>query len=95
MEKLSKHYVYILLCRDGTLYTGYTTDPARRLEEHNKGTGAKYTRSRLPVSMVYIEEGDDLSWGLRREAAIKKLTRREKLKLIEKAGDIRGKTPRR
>lgn len=95
MEKLSKHYVYILLCSDGTLYTGYTTDPSRRLEEHNKGTGAKYTRSRLPVSMVYIEEGSDLSWGLRREAAIKKLTRREKLKLIEKAGDIHGKTPRR
>lgn len=95
MEKLSKHYVYILLCSDGTLYTGYTTDPVRRLEEHNKGTGAKYTRSRLPVSMVYIEEGSDLSWGLRREAAIKKLTRRDKLKLIEKAGDIHGKTPRR
>lgn len=95
MEKLSKHYVYILLCSDGTLYTGYTTDPSRRLEEHNKGTGAKYTRSRLPVSMVYIEEGSDLSWGLRREAAIKKLSRRDKLKLIEKAGDIHGKTPRR
>lgn len=95
MEKLSKHYVYILLCSDGTLYTGYTTDPSRRLKEHNKGTGAKYTRSRLPVSMVYIEEGSDLSWGLRREAAIKKLTRRDKLKLIEKAGDIHGKTPRR
>lgn len=92
MDKLSKHYVYILLCSDNTLYTGYTTDPARRLEAHNKGAGAKYTRSRLPVSMVYLEEGEDLSWGLRREAAIKKMSRRDKLKLIEKAGDIHGKT---
>ncbi len=95
MEKLSKHYVYILRCSDDTLYTGYTTDPARRLEEHNKGTGAKYTRSRLPVSMVYLEEGWDLSWGLRREAAIKKMSRSDKIKLIEKAGDMHGKTPRR
>ena len=95
MEKLSNHYVYILRCSDGTLYTGYTTDPERRLEEHNKGTGAKYTRSRLPVTMVYLEEGADLSWGLRREAAIKKMSRSDKLKLIEKAGDMHGKTPRR
>lgn len=87
MEKLKKHYVYILRCADDTLYTGYTTDPARRLEEHNRGVGAKYTRARLPVDLVYVEEGANKSWGLRREAAIKKLCRSEKLKLIEKAGD--------
>lgn len=91
---MKKHYVYILRCSDDTLYTGYTTDPARRLEEHNRGVGAKYTRARLPVDLVYVEEGGDKSWGLRREAAIKKLRRSEKLKLIEKAGDSHGKTSR-
>ncbi|WP_108832145.1 GIY-YIG nuclease family protein [Aedoeadaptatus coli] len=94
MEKLKKHYVYILRCADDTLYTGYTTDPARRLEEHNRGIGAKYTRARLPVDLVYVEEGADKSWGLRREAAIKKLRRKDKLELIMKAGDKHGKTSR-
>ncbi|MDY3119180.1 MAG: GIY-YIG nuclease family protein [Peptoniphilus sp.] len=94
MEKLTKHYVYILRCADDTLYTGYTTDPVRRLQEHNHGFGAKYTRSRRPVTMVYLEEGSDVSWGLRREAAIKKLSRYQKLQLIEKAGNHRGKTSR-
>lgn len=87
MEKLKRHYVYMLRCADDTLYTGYTTDPKRRLEEHNRGVGAKYTRARLPVALVYLEEGPNKSWGLRREAAIKKLCRRKKLELIEKAGD--------
>lgn len=95
MEKLKKHYVYILCCADDTLYTGYTTDPARRLEEHNLGIGAKYTRSRLPVSLVYVEEGADKSWGLKREAAVKKLSRKNKLELIKKAGDWHGKTSRK
>lgn len=77
------HYTYILKCADNTLYTGYTTDPERRLNEHNSGTGAKYTRSRLPVEMVYVEEFSTRTEATRREAAIKKLTRSEKNKLIK------------
>ena len=77
------YYVYILRCCDGTLYTGYTDDPERRVKVHNAGKGAKYTRSRLPVELVYREECEDKSAALRREAAIKGLTRADKLKLIE------------
>lgn len=76
-------YVYILSCGDDTLYTGSTNDPQRRLAAHQNGKGAKYTRCRLPVQMVYCEEVEDKSAALRREAAIKRLTRAEKLKLIE------------
>jgi len=76
-------FVYMLRCRDGSLYTGYTDDVWRRLETHRSGKGAKYTRSRLPVTLVYQEELPDKSAALKREAAIKRLTRREKLQLIE------------
>lgn len=76
------YYVYILQCRDGSLYTGSTSDPARRLRTHNLGKGAKYTRSRLPVELVYQEEVPDWPSALRREAAVKRLTRPEKLALI-------------
>lgn len=76
------YYVYILQCADGTLYTGSTNDPVRRAAVHNSGKGAKYTRSRLPVKLVYQEEAKDWSAALRREAAIKKLTRAEKKTLI-------------
>ena len=78
-------YVYILRCKDGTLYTGYTDDPARRVAVHNSGKGAKYTRSRRPVELVYTEECADKSAALRREAAIKRLKRAEKLALIQRA----------
>ncbi len=81
-----KHYVYILECGDKSFYTGYTTDPERRLAQHNKGVASKYTRSRLPVSMVYLESVSDKSEGLKREYAIKKLTRKNKIKLIRKGG---------
>ncbi len=77
------YYIYILRCGDGTLYTGSTNDVARRLAVHQAGKGAKYTRARLPVVLVYQETHDDRSSALRREAAIKKLSRQEKLKLIE------------
>ena len=79
----SGFYVYILRCADGTLYTGWTTDPERRLKTHNDGAGAKYTRSRLPVCMVYCEECVDESAARRRECAIKAMTRAGKLELIE------------
>ena len=75
-------WVYILRCGDGSLYTGFAIDPERRLAIHQSGRGAKYTRSRLPVELVYREELPDKSAALRREAAIKKLSREEKLQLI-------------
>ena len=77
------YYVYMLRCGDGSLYTGIATDVDRRVNEHNSGRGAKYTRSRLPVEAVYLEEAPDKSAALRREIAIKKLTRQQKLALIE------------
>lgn len=74
--------VYILRCADGTLYTGCAKDVDKRLAVHQSGKGAKYTRCRLPVELVYREPAEDRSAALRREAAIKKLTRAEKLSLI-------------
>lgn len=75
-------YVYILKCNDDTLYTGWTTDLKKRLLCHNSGKGAKYTRCRLPVEMVYSETLDSKSASLKREYEIKKLTRTQKLNLI-------------
>ena len=82
-------FVYMLRCGDGSLYTGSTTDLARRLAAHSSGHGAKYTRSRLPVAMVYWEEVPDWSAALRREAAIKRLSRPRKLALIGATGPMR------
>lgn len=79
-----KNYTYILKCADGTLYCGWTNDLEKRLKSHNDGKGAKYTRSRLPVNLVYYEEFDSPVEAQKREYRIKKLTRQEKLKLIEK-----------
>ena len=75
-------FVYILRCADGTLYTGITKDLARRTKQHNAGTASRYTRSRRPVKLVYQEPQRSQSLALRREAAIKKLTRRKKLAMI-------------
>lgn len=74
---------YILLCADGTLYTGWTNDVEKRLAAHNAGRGAKYTRGRRPVTLLYAEECASRSEAMSREAAIKKLTREEKLLLSE------------
>lgn len=79
--------VYILRCGDGTLYTGVTNDLPRRLEAHQSGKGAKYTRSRPPVELVYREAAADKSAALRREIAIKRLDRRGKLALIAGEGE--------
>ena len=77
------YYVYILTCKDNTLYTGITTDLQKRLKEHNSSEkGAKYTRARRPVSLSYSEMAKDRSEASRREYAIKKLTRTQKLELI-------------
>ena len=75
-------WVYILLCKDGTLYTGVTTNLERRLSQHNAGTASKYTRSRRPVTMIYRERAKSHGAALRRELAIKKLTRDAKDTLI-------------
>jgi putative endonuclease len=75
-------YCYILECADGTYYTGWTTDPPRRERQHNSGRGARYTRTRLPVRLVYLEEQADRASAMRRERAIKQLRRRQKSKLI-------------
>src|SRR5262245_3007873 len=75
-------WVYVVRCADGTLYTGVATDVARRVAQHNAGTASKYTRPRRPVELVFRERAVDRGTALRRERAIKKLSRREKLKLI-------------
>ena len=77
------YYVYLLRCGDGTLYAGFTNDLARRLAVHNAGRGAKYTRSRLPVELVYWENFPNKSSAFKREYAIKRLSRAEKLSLIQ------------
>jgi putative endonuclease len=76
-------YCYILECADGTYYTGWTTDPPRRERQHNSGSGARYTRARRPVKLVYLEEQADLPSAMRRERAIKSLSRMQKSRLIE------------
>ena len=75
-------YVYVLRCGDGTLYTGTTDDGARRLAAHRAGKGATYTRGRGPLELLYTEQCPDRSAALRREYAIKQLSREEKLHLI-------------
>lgn len=83
-KKPENWFVYILLCADGSLYTGITTDLARRIDEHKAGTGAKYTRSHPVKECAHSESAPSRSAALRREAEIKRLTRAEKLALIEK-----------
>ena len=78
----TKWYLYILRCGDGTLYTGIATDVERRLEEHRTGKGAKYTRGRTPLEVVYTEQCRDHSHALKREYAVKGLSRKAKLEMI-------------
>jgi len=75
-------FCYILKCADGTYYTGWTTDPIRREREHNAGRGSRYTRSRQPVRLVYVEEHPNRISAMRREQEIKSLTRAAKQRLI-------------
>jgi putative endonuclease len=78
------HYVYVLECADGTLYTGYTTDVERRVAEHDAGDGAKYTRGRTPVEVVLTESFDSRAAAMRREHELKALSRRAKERLIRR-----------
>lgn len=82
------NYVYIVECKDGTYYTGWTNNLDKRLKDHNAGKGAKYTRARRPVSLVYHEEFRTKEEAMRREYAMKRMTRNEKNKLI--SGDDTG-----
>ncbi len=79
-----RFFVYIVRCRDGSFYTGLTTDLARRVEKHNQGRGAKYTASHRPVKLVYREACGDLRAAMRRERRIKSLTRAAKAELIRR-----------
>jgi len=76
-------YCYILECSDGSYYTGWTTDPQRRLRQHNAGRGAKYTRARRPVRLAYVEEQPDRGSAMRREYRIKRMSRERKEKLVK------------
>ncbi len=76
-------YTYMLFCSDNTLYTGWTKDIERRLSEHNQGKASKYTRVRLPVKLAYLEEYETENDARKREVQIKKLTRAQKLSLID------------
>ena len=80
-------YVYIVRCADGTFYTGWTTDLKQRLKAHNDGTGARYTRSRRPVSLIYHETFTDKIEAQKREWAIKHMTRKEKEELVRQSSD--------
>ncbi len=77
------YYCYMVECVDGSLYTGWTTDPDRRIKEHNAGRGALYTKWRRPVGLTYLEQVKDRSTAQQREHAIKQLTRQKKLALIQ------------
>ncbi|WML36553.1 GIY-YIG nuclease family protein [Clostridium sp. OS1-26] len=76
------NYIYILKCKDGSLYTGYTNNLERRIKTHNNGKGAKYTRCRLPVELVYYESYETKSDAMKREYCIKQMSREVKMKLI-------------
>ena len=80
------YYIYMVVCSDASLYTGYTDNLPRRIAAHNSGKGAKYTRSRLPVRLVYWEKYATKQQAMQREAAIKQFSRQEKLQLLSEEG---------
>jgi len=82
MEKEKTNYIYIIQCADDTLYTGWTTDLESRIEAHNSGAGAKYTRGRGPVRLLYSETFETKGEALKREKQIQKMTRAKKMKLM-------------
>lgn len=81
-------HVYIIKCSDSKLYTGITNDLKRRIEAHNSGNGCRFTKCRTPVELVYTEKVKTKPQALKREAAIKHLTRKQKLELISKGGTV-------
>ena len=92
--KIPMNYTYLVKCADGTLYCGWTNCLEKRLEAHNSGKGARYTKSRRPVTLVYYEEFATKEEAMRREWAIKRLSRREKEELIRKKEDCKQENRR-
>lgn len=86
MEKMNNHKMYVLECRDGTLYTGYTNDLEKRIKTHNLGKGAKYTRARLPVLCIYFEAFETKQAAMSAEYHFKKKSRKQKIRYIEESG---------
>ena len=87
-EKTNKAYMYVVECADGTLYTGYTTNVENRIKTHNSGKGAKYTRSRLPVKLIYQKSFDSKEAAMSAESYFKQKTRQQKLAYIEEHTSI-------
>ena len=87
MDQQNKYYIYVLQCSDTTLYTGYTNNVEKRVQVHNSGKGAKYTKARLPVACIYQETFDTKSEALKAEHAFKKLTRQQKFDYIRSHSD--------
>lgn len=84
------NYTYIVKCSDGTYYTGWTNDIRKRLKAHNAGKGSKYTRSRMPVKLVYIEQAETKQQAMQQESRIKRLSRHAKEQLIRNRKDLYG-----
>ena len=93
MDEEKRYYTYILRCSDGTLYTGYAADLMLRVRTHNAGKGAKYTRTRLPVTLIYTECFPSRSAAQQREAQIKQLSRAQKLLLVEQYQNVLSPDP--
>ncbi|WP_400244722.1 GIY-YIG nuclease family protein [Niallia sp. JL1B1071] len=88
-----KHYFYVLICKDGSYYAGYTNDLQKRLNTHNAGKGAKYTRGRLPVAIIYHEEFQTKQEAMQREYAFKQLGRKKKEQfLMKEVGEVNETT---
>ena len=90
---MRRFFVYMLECSDGSLYTGYTTDVARRLARHRSGRGSKYVASRLPFTLAYLEEAPSLEGAMRREREIKRMRREGKLRLRATRKEVRRSQP--
>jgi putative endonuclease len=86
--RVAEYFCYMIECADGTFYTGWTTDPERRLKQHQSGNGARYTRTRRPLRLAYVEPQPDISAAIRREKAIKALPRKKKLSLIASQPEV-------
>ncbi|QDP38810.1 GIY-YIG nuclease family protein [Radiobacillus deserti] len=88
MANNANHYVYMLRCKDGSLYTGYTNNIEKRLKMHEEGKGAKYTRGRGPLELVYLQQYETKGLALKQEHQMKKLRREEKEQLIQESGRV-------
>lgn len=86
MEKMKENYTYMVECKDGSYYTGWTNHLEKRIQDHNNGKGAKYTKAKRPVTLVYYETFATKEEAMKREYAIKQMNRKEKEALIQKKG---------